>query len=85
MAAVYKGEIVLKKVGTDENIADALTKGVNAETLRYHVDHSAAEVRRDRHRLAPEIAEDEREETTEGSEQERWLESEVAAGDIVER
>ena len=40
---VYKGEVVLKKAGTDKNIADVLTKGVNAETLHYHVDHTAAE------------------------------------------
>ena len=82
---VYKGEIELKKVGTDVNIADALTKGVNAETLQYHVDNSAAEVRRDRHRLAPEIAEDECEKIAEGSEQEQRLESEVAADDIVDK
>ena len=31
---IYIGEIVLKKIGTLENIADALTKPVNAETLK---------------------------------------------------
>ena len=55
---VYKREIVLKKIGTLENIADAMTKPVNAETLKYHVDNSSAECRRDRHRLAPDVTED---------------------------
>ena len=40
---VYKGEITLNKVKTDENIADALTKAVGAEVLGYHVDKSNAE------------------------------------------
>ena len=53
---VYKKEILLNKVGTLENIADALTKPVSAETLKYHVDNSSAECRKDRHRLAPEVA-----------------------------
>ena len=78
---VYKGEIVLKKVGTLENIADALTKAVNAETLRYHVENTAAECRRDRHRLAPEVVgEDAGDEGREEdcSEQELRLESRAA-------
>ena len=76
---VYKGEITLNKVGTDVNIADALTKAVNSETLKYHVDNSAAECRRDRHRLAPEVAEDGCEEVDVSSEQEQRLESGVTA------
>ena len=44
---VYNGEITLNNVGTAENIAGAFTKAVNGETLQYHVDHRAAEVRRD--------------------------------------
>ena len=73
---VYKGEITLKKIGTDENLADALTKPVSAEILSYHVEKSGAEVRRDRHRLAPEVAENNggRDAGDESSEQERWLE-----------
>ena len=63
---IYVGEIVLKKIGTLENIADALTKPVNAETLRYHVEYSGGECRRDRHRLAPATAEAEYEEGVHG-------------------
>ena len=82
---VYVGEITLNKVKTDENIADALTKAVNAETLEYHVVNSSGECRRDRHRIAPEIN-DEEEEKIEGcSEQERWLESVVAADGNIEK
>ena len=78
---VYKKEILLKKVGTLETIADALTKPVHAETLKYHVDHSSAECRKDRHRLAPEVARgDEEVDDTggDGSEQEQCLESRAA-------
>ena len=79
---VYIGEIVLNKVRTEENIADALTKAVNAETLSYHVENSSAELRRDRHHLAPRLAEDEIDEGPheDSSEQERWLESVATTG-----
>ena len=53
-------------MGTDENIADALTKVVNRDTLEYHVEHTFAECRRDRHRLAPEVIADEMEKKEEG-------------------
>ena len=78
---VYKGEITLNKVGTDVNIADAFAKAVNSETLKYHVENSAAECRQDRHRLAPEVVEDNCEKgiIDVSSEQERWLESVVTA------
>ncbi len=78
---MYKGEIALKKVGTMENIADALTNAVNRETLDYHVAHAAAECRRDRLRLVPEVVgEDAEEEGREEdcSEQELRLESRAA-------
>ena len=41
-----------------ENIADALPKAVSFEMLNYHADNSSAEYRRDRHRMAPEVAGD---------------------------
>ena len=84
---VYNGELASNKVGTKKNIAYALAKAVSAEVLGYHVESSGAETRRDRHRLAPEVAENSYEEgtTVDSSEQERWLESVVAAdGDIGE-
>ena len=78
---VYIGEIVLNKVRTEENIADALTKAVNAETLGYHVGNSSGECRRDRHILAPTITEDDKEENDadeeDSLEQGQWLESGV--------
>ena len=74
----YKWEIVLTWDRREH------CRRVDAETLQHHVDHSAAEARRDRHRLASEIAEDECDEFVDGSEQERWLESEIAAGHTVE-
>ena len=74
---VYNGEVTLNKVKTDENIADALTKAVSAETLSYHVEHSCGECRRDRHRIAPTI-EEKIEDAEAGPAQGQWLES-VAA------
>ena len=75
-------EIKLNKVGTNDNIADAITKAVNAETLRYHVENSSAECRRDQHHIAPMITEDHTDEGEDHeevvSEQERCLESGVA-------
>ena len=86
---VYKGEITLNKVKTDENIADALAKAVGAAVLGYHVDKSNAECRRDRHRIAPMITEERSGEEgggdDDGSEQERWLESVVAADGNIEK
>ena len=35
--SVHKGEIILRTVGTEENIADAPTKAVSCELLEYHV------------------------------------------------
>ena len=61
---------------TDENIADALTKAANAETLQYHMENSSGESRRDRHWMALEITEDHAEEDgdrEEGSEQEQSM------------
>ena len=71
----------LQNIKTEDNLADAPTKPVNAETLKYHVDHSSAECRKDRHRLAPGVARgDEEVDDTrrDGSEQEQRLESRAA-------
>ena len=76
---LYIGEIALNKVGTNQNIADALTKAVSVEVLGCHVNNSSGECRRDRHRIAPEIDDEDSEKIGKGSEQEQWLESMVAA------
>ena len=52
------------KVPTDENLADAMTKGMESETLKFHVHGVGAEIRRDRHELAPK-SEDEKSEALE--------------------
>ena len=46
---------VLREIGTDENLADALTKGVDAESIRYHCDGVGLELRDDRRSQAPEL------------------------------
>jgi hypothetical protein len=47
--------IVLQKVGTDDNLADALTKGVDAVAIQRHVEGVSIELREDRHHLAPAL------------------------------
>jgi len=46
---------VLEKVSTDDNLADALTKGVDASAIQYHLEGVMIEIRHDRHPLAPEL------------------------------
>ena len=53
---VRSGEIIMKKVGTTENLADALTKHVTAEELNYHLAHTGQIIMPGRHELAPESA-----------------------------
>ncbi len=43
------------KVPTEENLADAVTKGVESETLKFHVQGVGAGIRRDRHDMAPKM------------------------------
>ena len=40
------------KVPTEENLADALTKGVESSTFKFHVQRVGAETTRDRHKMA---------------------------------
>ena len=47
----------MKKVGADENLADALTKGVDASAIQYHLEGVGIELREDRHSLAPALEE----------------------------
>jgi len=51
--------IVLSKVGTDENLADALTKGVDHAAIHKHNLGVGVELRADRHSLAPALAKEE--------------------------
>ena len=50
------------KAPIEENLADALTKGVGSETLKFHVHGVGAEVRRDRHEIVPSTENEESEE-----------------------
>ena len=43
----------LKKVGTVDNLADALTKGVDAKSIQYHMEGMSIDRRDDSRRLAP--------------------------------
>ena len=55
---VANGEIVIEKVATEDNLADALTKAVDAQIIQKHVLGTGAEILRDRHPLAPKIDEE---------------------------
>ena len=50
---------VLEKAGTDNNLADALIKGVDANDIQYHLDGVKIEIRIDRHPIAPALEETE--------------------------
>ena len=50
---VGKREIVIEKVPTGANLADALTKGVDAQSIAKHLRGVGSEVLHDRHNLAP--------------------------------
>ena len=52
---VSEKKIELVKVNTLDNLADALTKAVDAEAIRRHVEGIGAERRLDRHDLAPAV------------------------------
>ena len=45
----------INKVGTDDNLADALTKGVDATAIQKHLEGVRVELRCDRHQLAPTL------------------------------
>ena len=51
---VRSGQTIMRKVDTKENLADALTKFVSAEELRYHLANTGQLVVQGRHELAPE-------------------------------
>ena len=55
---VSSKEVVLIKVGTDESLDDALTKGVDASNIASHATGVMMELRSDWHRLAPTLESD---------------------------
>ena len=50
---------VFNKVGTDQNLADALTKRVDANAVQYLLEGVRVELRSDMHHLASEVENDE--------------------------
>ena len=48
--------IRVNKVGTDDNLSDALTKGVDSAAIQKHLQGVGIEIRRDRHSIAPALA-----------------------------
>lgn len=50
---VSKGEILVTKVKTEENLAAALFKHVSKEIMCKHIEGVGGEIRQDRHSLAP--------------------------------
>ena len=71
---VAKREIAIRKVATEDNLADALTKAVDAHIIQKHVSGIGAEILSDRHPLTPTIDHDEggdiKEEEETGTEEE---------------
>ena len=67
---VANGEIVIHKVPTEDNLADALTKAVDAQTIQTHVNGINAERLRDRHPLCPSLDDDKEEDKGEEAEEE---------------
>ena len=56
---VANREIAIHKVATEDNLADALTKAVDARIIQKHVSGIGAEILSDRHPLTPTIDHDE--------------------------
>ena len=51
---VSAGEITIKKIGTKDNLADALTKYVEAEVLNRHIQGTNQGIMSGRHNIMPE-------------------------------
>ena len=65
---VANGEMVIHKVTIESNLADALTKAVDARTIETHVIGINAERLCDRHPLCPSLSDQEEEHAEEGVE-----------------
>ena len=55
---IARGDLLVEKIGGKKNIADALTKYVDAKDLAVHVEGIGLEFRDGRHQDAPEVAGD---------------------------
>ena len=53
---VYRGEMEIVKVKSEENLADALTKALDSKGIKSHVEGMGAEIRKNRHQLAPKLS-----------------------------
>ena len=56
---VRRGDIEIEKVGGKSNIADALTKYVDRESLEVHIRGSSLRQEEGRHTLAPAVLDEE--------------------------
>ena len=52
---VYKGEVVIEKVDTKCNLADALTKPLSEEDMATHVAMTGSRIENSRHPIAPRV------------------------------
>ena len=52
---VQKGDIIIKKVGGEENISDALTKHVDVARMHKHLDDTGQCILSGRHTLMPSV------------------------------
>ena len=55
---VRSGKVIINKVDTSCNLADALTKGVDATIIAKHLSGAGVVIRTDIHRLAPKVDEE---------------------------
>ena len=55
---VKSGKVIITKVDTSCNLADALTKGVDAAIIAKHLTGVGVVIRADRHKLAPKVDDD---------------------------
>ena len=67
--AVEKGKTNLRKVRTEENIADMFTKHVDRHLLDRHAEHLGMRCELGRHAMAPNIAEVDRDRKSGGRQQ----------------
>ena len=51
---VARGDLTIEKVNGKENVADNLTRHVNAEDISVHMHKTNQEIARGRHEIAPE-------------------------------
>ena len=51
---IARGDLAIWKVNGKENVADILTKHVNAEDIRVHMHRTNQEIAQGRHAIAPE-------------------------------